>query len=135
MVRKETTSTWTYTTNTWRQANNSASNQLNFVLGVAEDCVFAHAASAAINSSAQQAAHVGIGVDVTNADSSTVRPCAQIFSSVTHYTVVNAEYYGSPAAGRHYLAWLEIDVTATGTTTWAGTVNSSQSGINGVMKG
>ena len=135
MLRNETTATWTYTTNTWRQANNAAANQLNFIVGVAEESVFAKAVGAARNSAAQQTAYVGIGLDATNANSATLMPAASIFSSATHFVALNAEYLGMPAAGRHYLAWLEIDVTATNTTTWAGTQDSSKSGIQGSVRG
>lgn len=135
MLRNETTATWTYTTNTWRQANNAAANQLNFIVGVAEESVFAKAVGAARNSAAQQVAYVGIGLDATNANSATLMPLANIFSSATHFVALNAEYLGMPAAGRHYLAWLEIDVTATNTTTWAGTQDSAKSGIHGMVRG
>lgn len=135
MLRNETTATWTYTTNTWRQANNAAANQLNFIVGVAEESVFAKAVGAARNSAAQQVAYVGIGLDATNANSAMLMPAASIFSSATHFVALNAEYLGMPAAGRHYLAWLEIDVTATNTTTWVGTQDSSKSGIQGVVRG
>lgn len=135
MVRNEATATWTYTTNTWRQANAATANQLNFVIGVAEDMVYAHAAGAARNSTAQQVAYVGIGLDSTTVNSATLMPLASIFSSATHYVAVNAEYFGMPAAGRHYLAWLEIDVTATNTTTWAGSQDSAKSGIHGMVRG
>lgn len=135
MLRNETTATWTYTTNTWRQANNAAANQLNFIVGVAEESVFAKAVGAARNSAAQQVAYVGIGLDATNANSAMLMPAASIFLSATHFVALNAEYLGMPAAGRHYLAWLEIDVTATNTTTWAGTQDSSKSGIQGVVRG
>jgi hypothetical protein len=33
----ETTDTWTYNVNTWRQANGAAANQVDFVIGVMED--------------------------------------------------------------------------------------------------
>lgn len=132
----ETTNTWTYTTNTWRQANANAANQLDFVLGVAEDAVFAHASTSARNGTAQQEAYVGIGLDSTSANSATLMPNANIFFSATHSVALNAEYIGTPSAGRHYLAWLEIDVTATGTTTWFGDNGGiTLSRIHGMMKG
>lgn len=132
----ETTNTWTYTTNTWRQANANAANQLDFVLGVAEDAVFAHASTSARNGTAQQEAYVGIGLDSTSANSATLMPNANIFFSGTHHVALNAEYIGTPSAGRHYLAWLEIDVTATGTTTWLGDNGGiTLSRIHGMMKG
>lgn len=135
MVRNESTASWTYTTNTWRQANASSSNQLNFVIGVSEDAVTVHAAGAARNSSAQQTAFIGIGLDSTTTNSATLMPYANVFSTTSHYVALNAEYIGTPSAGRHYLAWLEIDVTATGTTTWAGNQDSSISGIHGMLRG
>lgn len=132
----ETTNTWTYTTNTWRQANANAANQLDFVVGVAEDAVFAHVSTSARNGAAQQEAYVGIGVDSTTTNSATLMPNQNIFYTATHLLALTAEYVGIPGTGRHYLAWLEIDVTATGTTTWLGDNGGiTLSRIHGMMKG
>lgn len=130
MERLESTDTWNYTTATIRQANNSTSNQLNYVCGVAEDAVEAEIATAASNT-ALCAVAVGVGVDSTTAFSGIYPIQAVVVANAN--IAVRASYRGIPGAGRHYLAWLEYS-QATGTTTWRGdngTPTISQSGITG----
>jgi len=129
----ETTNSWTYTTATLRQANAAAGNQLDYVVGVAEDLVEADVYALVSNSSSNISVTTGIGVDSTSANS------AQVFgySIPVAGTVVwsSAHYKGIPGVGRHFLAWLEYS-SASGTTTWYGDVNlpaQFQSGIRGVV--
>lgn len=132
----EGTNTWTYTTNTWRQANANTANQLDLVIGVSEDSISATVGSSARNGSADQSAFVGIGVDSTTTNSATIMPESRIWNSATFYVTLFAHYVGILSAGRHYVAWLEIDVTGTGTTTWTGDNGSiAIAGIHGMTKG
>ncbi len=131
MVRKEATASWTYTTATVRQANASASNQLNYVAGVAEDAVTAMVQASLTNATG---ANVGVSVGV---DSTTVQSGAfQIGNANSSQATANmtALYKGIPGVGRHYLVWQEVS-QANGTTTWYGATSSSgvpiQSGIQG----
>lgn len=123
LSRVESTSSWTYTTATWRQANASSSNQVSAVIGVSEDAVNAYVHCAAFNSGSSVAA-VGVGID------STTTNAAQVFGGFANSngTIMTARYTGMPAAGRHYFAWLEVS-TATGTTTWNGSGTLLKSGI------
>jgi len=114
----DSTNSWTYTTATWRQANNAAANQLDYVVGLIEDAVQATVFSASFNSSANVSRQVGIGVDSTTADSSQIRLNAQTQTAGEIEQMI-VEYQGWPGIGRHYLAWIETSV-ATGTTTWIG---------------
>ncbi len=134
MVRKETTSSWTYTTASFRQANNSASNQIDYVCGVAEDAVYAEVTSSCSNASATSVM-VGIGVDSTSVDSGNSNGSTAVNSS--HATSTRSCYVGVPGVGRHYLAWLEYS-EASGTTTWYGNgtlVVSFKNGIFGRVMG
>ena len=130
MVRKESTASWTYTTATWRQANAAAANQLDCILGVAEDAVKARVMATASNAGSNRFS-VGIGLDSTSANSATLTGGGP---PTTVDNVTEAEYSGILAAGRHYLAWLEWS-TAANTTTWLGvdatTTRQIQSGIVG----
>lgn len=125
----EATASWTYTTPTFRQANAAAGNQLDCVIGVAEDPVQAEVHIVASANAGRQCA-VGIGVDSTTVNS------AQIFGGGVDGTGLNCtitcSYRGYPAAGRHTLPWLERSETG-GTTTWLGTTanGSIVSGISG----
>ena len=110
----DSTNNWTYTTATWRQANGAATNQVEFVVGLAEDPVTAFAASRQSNGTASHSA-TGVGLDATNANSADTFGSGQSSIAQSAY----ARYRGVPAVGFHYLAWLEIS-QATGTTTWYG---------------
>lgn len=113
VCRKET-GQWNYTTATWRQANASTANRLEYVCGIAEDAVRVTVQGMVTNGSAATVA-VGIGVDSTTANS------ADAYGRNTSANVeqIHAFYTGVPGVGYHYLAWLEYS-SATGTTTWYG---------------
>lgn len=122
----DTTDSWTYTTATWRAANNSTANRLQYVVGQNEDLVTATVRVLGNNSSAASYA-VGVGVDVTNANS------AWIYGSADAQNSVNVAFYtGFPGIGFHFLQWVE-ESTAVGTTTFFGDagLGDIQSGIIG----
>lgn len=126
LLKTDATGSWTYSTATWRQANNSSSNQVNVVSGVAESPIVIKTQCLFYNSAAAPGGSVGVGIDVTNANS------AQIFGGVADASgqVVLSEYRGIPTAGKHYFAWLEY-VQATGTTTWLCAQAYCQAGLTG----
>lgn len=121
MFVADTTSSWTYTTNTWRQANAAATNQVEYVSGSSYSLVSAvlHATSATANASAVTRG-VAVGVD------STTTPATGNFGGVNN-TYQNARcphvayYAGYPGLGYHTVVYLEAS-TATSTTTWFGDV-------------
>lgn len=115
----EGTNTWTYTTNTFRQANANTANQVNFVVGVAEDAVHGVVRGISYNSSANINRAVGIGLDSTSVDSSRIRIATGSQSAINVQTHDTAEYRDVVAEGKHSLVWLEISQAAGGTT-WLG---------------
>ena len=132
----EGTDTWNYTTATWRQANASTANQVEFVRGVEEDPVKVDVQGCASNSSVGLSAAVGVGIDATNANSATVLSGEQLQVAGQRQSLT-ARYVGYPGVGRHYAAWVEFS-DATGTTTWLGDGGSStimQSGIVAELRG
>lgn len=132
MKRVESTASWNYTTATYRQANGSSSNQLNFLVGVAEDQVEASVTGMASNSTSQVYAGVSIGLDSTTTPSILSTPF-----QISNNGVVaggTASYCGLPSAGKHFLAWLEISQTL-GTCTWIGANSPWQTGIIGGVMG
>lgn len=132
----EGTNIWTYTLLTLQQANASAANQLDLVVGVAEVAVEAEVIAYAASDQATGAVNfmAGIGYDSTSAQAtgvvgrravhtgSTIQP---VLASLLHY----------PAVGRHIYTWLEAS-TALGTTTWYGDDGATtiQSGIFGTVE-
>lgn len=130
MQRQETTASWTYTTPTIRQARANTANQLNFLIGVAEDAVPARLLAMVSNSSVGAAVAVGIGLDSTTAFSADGQALFANNTTANYLVQLNANYNGVPSAGRHYLTWLEIS-SAVGTTTWYDAPGNGHSGISG----
>lgn len=136
MFRQETTASWTYSTATWRQANNSASNQLAVVIGVSEDSFRVDCVGASSNNSGSLYQATGIGVDVTNANSALGGVGRTVSTNTIEATMFSA-YLATPAAGYHFYAWLENALSGTATTTWYGSGfgGGNVSGIQTVILG
>jgi hypothetical protein len=133
----EATNTWTYTTASYQQANANAANQLDFVVGVAEDGIEATVQGIVSNDNQNVFAQVSIGLD-----SATV-PATGVLMDRSRTTGAGTAMYPKaslrtiPAVGRHYLAWLEYSDAGVGTTTWYGDNNTPtllQSGIHGLWR-
>lgn len=128
MIRKENTASWTYTTATWRQANASTANQLNFVRGLDEDAV-----TAFLNASFRNATtcnfQAAFGLDSTTAPTG-------LWSDglITGNMAGNAVYQGLPGLGKHSLMWLEIS-EAVGTGTWYGNGTPASGGPSAIQSG
>jgi hypothetical protein len=133
MIVQEATNSWNYTTDTWRQANNSSANQLDFVTGYQEDIVEAEVHCPAINTNDNVTVAVGIGVDSSTVNSAIVQT---IGNGLTGNNLnLYAKHYDHPSVGRHTWAWLERSA-ATGTTSFYGDANIpgiQQSAIHGSL--
>jgi hypothetical protein len=129
------TNSWTYTTATLRQANGSAANQVDFLIGLVGDAVEVSALHMAASDQAVGVITIaaGIGLDATNAHAadSTHQTGGNSASNVS--LPLTAHYRGQPGLGRHFLALLEYS-SATGTTTWYGdNAGDRQSGLTGTV--
>jgi hypothetical protein len=132
----ENADSWTYTSSTWRSANNDATNRLEYVVGLDIEPVKANTIGGAFNNTTASNNMSGVGVDSTSANS------AQLLwsgSSPTANTILpsRSEYSGNPGIGYHYLQWLEMTDAGSGTVTFYGDVGVSyiQSGIIGEVWG
>jgi hypothetical protein len=114
MQRVEATASWGYTGGVYRQANGSAANQLDFLIGLVEDSVTAFLQASGANASVTDSVAVGIGLDSTTTPIGLrgFAPCGNDGCTLT------AAYDGLPGGGRHTLAWLELSGSAT--TSWKG---------------
>lgn len=101
----ETTDTWNYTTAAFRQANANTANQLDYLVGLAEDAIIAHAFGSHYSTNAS-GAKTGIGVDSTTVNSGQINNL-QDPSGNNVRTYHSAHYVGVPGLGRHFLPWLE----------------------------
>jgi hypothetical protein len=127
----DTTSTWTYTTNSYRVAN--ASNTLgtgfvNIMVGWQMSSVTARNLCSCANSSGFRQA-TGIGINAPGANSAQVQTPVSSLASNT-YGSANSLYNGNPAIGLNSIYRLEIS-QASGTSTWTG----SDSNITGQKSG
>ena len=128
----DSTASWTYTTNTWRQMNGNAADQLDVVIGVAEVSLHAEAIGICFNA-AGPTIYVGIGQD---SNSTTV--AGSVGMGGTGFAAgqlfqIRAVIDLYPAVGRHFYAALERS-QGVGTTTWYGNNGDStltQAGIYG----
>jgi hypothetical protein len=103
----DTTDSWSYTTNTTRQANNASGNKVELLIALPGFDVSARiTATVATNTNSARWAKIGIGVDSTSTYSGL---SSYAYSAATLSLSVNlsATYNAPLSEGYHYLAWLE----------------------------
>lgn len=121
--RFETTASWTYTTDTYRQANANAANQVGVVCGL-PNLIDLTLHTRFANTSANLVCTAAIGEDSTSA------PAAETHISRYQTNVANGIAVGvsrivkTSTAGYHYYTWLER-AQASGTATHYGTSGTS----------
>lgn len=127
----EDATSWTYSTNSWRSANNDATNRVEFVVGlagVAVDCLLvtqAYAGTAGPNGGC------AVGLDSTSTPASLWTE--QYGDSVQSMA---ATYRGYPGLGYHYLQWIERSFSGTSVTFYGvNTSSTCQSGLTAVLMG
>lgn len=128
----ESTNSWTYSTASFQQANNSAANQVEVVVGVAEDNVRLTSYARATNSTSTVRTTVtGIGVNSTTTSSSDTHFIGQATNTVSTNPLATIEHV---ALGYTYYAWLERGAGAD-TQTWYGDagVTFLQTGMVGTV--
>ena len=134
LYRAEPNASWSYSTDTFRQANASAANQFDMVIGLAEDAVEAEIIVTMSNSVGGAAVRVAFGVDSTT--TATAEQLTRYFSTANAgaFYTIGASYRDNPGAGKHSLVWLER-ASAIGATTWYGVSSGIlQSGMIGVVR-
>lgn len=130
MLVQESTSSWVYSTATYRQANAAAANQLDYVTGDLATVVRATTLIPMTNSTTQNV-RTGVGIDSTTVNS------AQLWGDGADGSAKQSRalYKGFPGLGRHTLVWLEYG-SGSGTTTWYATNGGTfQGGISGSLLG
>jgi hypothetical protein len=131
----ESTNSWTYSTPTFRAANGTSANILDFVIGVSEDLVVADVLAVSSNATAGAAGIVSIGLDSTTPVTGVLVPIASNPVS-GYFTQMTASAKVFPGIGRHNLWWLEYCSGGTGTFYGTnGTPSTCQSGIHGGLWG
>lgn len=104
----DTTDSWSYTTAAFRQTRATSTNRFEYVTGMADALVRAHAYGiGATSNAAAQVVASGVGIDSTTVNS------AQIFGGNDALALnaggqsLHAEYRGFPGLGYHAINWLE----------------------------
>lgn len=122
----EATTSWTYTTATWRSANNSTTNRVEVVCGLATPIEIIVQASALNNDTGGflKGVSVGVGVDSTSTNSASVYGNQFANNGAQDGGHVIARYHAMASLGYHYYQQLEWS-RAVGTTTWYGVVAST----------
>ncbi len=129
MRRNEDTDQWTYAAAAWQQANAAGANQLDFLVDIDDEEVFARVIANSDHTSKNER-FVGIGLDSTSVvAANSLRSILEIAANSAIQQI--AEYRDFPGVGRHYLSWLEYS-HASGTGTWLG--DDSVEGIAGVLQ-
>lgn len=128
------TTSWNYTTNTYRQANADTGNELDFVIGLSEEQVSANVQVDASNASGSTSVQVNIGLDSATTEAADSIGALVGIGATAARSTVRAVYEGFPGIGKHALVWLEKS-GATGTTQWLLGSNNEQGGIWGHLFG
>jgi hypothetical protein len=131
LLAQASTASWTYTTATWRAANNDTTlgtTRVEFILGQVAEVVKLEVWVPQVGTGGWAAA--GIGINSTSTNSSSLYG---VLTAEGNYPPVWGSYLSFPAAGYNYAQWLEW-AEATGTVTWYASNNSGarlQAGLTG----
>lgn len=123
---QETTDTWTYSTNTWRSANNSDANRVTMVVGLAESFLNLLVNQISYNTVGNNT-HLGIGRDATDTLASGVIGVYGYDGGVSQGTTVITTLKEVVPLGFHFYQWIEKSGITAGTTTWVGDAGDSSS--------
>lgn len=132
----EATDSWTYSASSFQQANASAANQLDVVVGVSEDAIDVTLSAMGTNNNAGIGFSVAIGLDSTTAAATGATMDLARNPGAGDTVLLKSSLRIIPAVGRHIFTWLERSA-ATPTTTWFGDNGQptvQQSGIFGMWR-
>src|SRR3990167_575459 len=128
MVR-DSTSSWTYATATWRSANASTSNRVSYVSGLDEEgFMSSYLGSIQKGAGANDQGRIGVGFDVTNDGSGIDGFHGSTDTDVTFVSTASG-LFRSMGLGLHFIQSAEISIA--GTTTFYG--NTSYDQISGLV--
>jgi len=128
MVR-DSTSSWTYATATWRSANASTSNRVSYVSGLDEEgFMSSYLGSIQKGAGANDQGRIGVGFDVTNDGSGIDGFHGSTDTDVTFVSTASG-LFRSMGLGFHFIQSAEISIA--GTTTFYGNTSSDQ--ISGLV--
>lgn len=129
------TPSWVYTVTAWRQANLDSSNQVNFVLGLIEDAVYAYVAALGYVNSGFGYGNVGLGINSTTIPNNgvTIASYNAGYPTVCSASATPSSPAQSLVEGYNYIAWLEYGIPAGFTFVSNGSIGNSTSGIDATV--
>lgn len=135
-IKSDATSSWTYNTNAFRPANNSAANSVEILQGLAEELVDVTVLGLnQTNQVASTISYVGIGINSTTVSSAQLfTPGGASSAGSTPAASPHTAFLWQVVQGRIVYTWLENGAGAAGTTTWFGTNTNSVTGISARLK-
>lgn len=126
--RIDTTVNWSYSSTTWRAANNNSSNYILWIIGVAEDPIKIDL-TANFYSNAGSEGNVSITVDAIGTPS-TDTPLMYSYNSPNSMYAGGMSYRVAPAIGYHFAYWVERAPSGT-----MGAYGQHTSGLRSVLSG
>ncbi len=130
----DTTSSWAYSTATWRQSNGAAGNKCEFIQGLSEEIITVDGHTSASGSASGAEANASVGIDST-----TLPDALATIGILTNSALTVNALREIPFAlkrfvpiGYHYAAWLERSNTTT-TTSYYGYDSTSNNRLTGLI--
>lgn len=136
----DTTDSWTYSSSTLREFNNSSTegvSRVGILMGLVEDAVNVNVIGRAQGSASGRTSFVSIGVDSSTAIVSGVLYVTNASSGGTIPLIHIATYFGLIPSGYHTIRAIEASPSNSNTVTWYGDngapTNNTQTGLNGMV--
>ena len=129
------TGSWSYSTGSWRAANNNTNNRVQVVVGIAEAPIRLQL-NTMYNTGTNKEVHFGIAEDGTSTPhSSTVGRYSGYSEATNTYLSASSSLRTYPTAGFHYYQWVEISQGSVGATIFGSVSTVFSSGLSGEILG
>lgn len=128
----DTTDTWTYSTAAYRKANNSSSNRVGVVVGLAGQAIELDVDGLVLSTVGIVGNRVAIGEDSETAAASGQIIHDGVNSGANSFGNPRARLVKAPALGYHYYQWLEHAGASGGTQTWHGDNGAASLDLYGI---
>jgi hypothetical protein len=113
---RDSATSWTYNSATWREADNSANNRVTTLQGLAEDVATMQYQCVVGSANSSNYGGIGVGLDSATSPSATAYVAPETSGSSTATVTISASLLSSPLLGQHYAQALESSTV--GTTTY-----------------
>ena len=122
---KDSTDSWTYSTDAYRSKNASTTNRVTFLRGLNEDSVYASSGAHRQSNTVDGAGYESIGLDSTTAIAADASAGGAFALAANRFVQTVSRYAGFPGLGLHFLQAIE---TGDGTITelWVGDNGASR---------